>query len=47
VMPRQGAHGPWQVRMDYAHDSTALLDDPVVDGVLQFEAARTAVEVAA
>ncbi|HUR04996.1 MAG TPA: NAD(P)/FAD-dependent oxidoreductase [Nonomuraea sp.] len=42
LMPRQGSSGPWQVRMDYAHDTATLLAEPVVDGILQFETAGSA-----
>ena len=40
VMPRQGAKLPWQVLMHYEKDSRMLLDEPVEDGVLSFDAAR-------
>jgi monooxygenase len=36
VMPRQGTKLPWQVLMHFEKDSTMLLEDPVVDGALQF-----------
>jgi monooxygenase len=41
VMPRQGSKDPWKVLMDYGRDRTVLLEDPVDDGVLQFEPAAT------
>jgi len=37
AMPRQGAHAPWRVTHHYPSDRTALLDDPVDDGVLRFQ----------
>jgi cation diffusion facilitator CzcD-associated flavoprotein CzcO len=40
VMPRQGSKLPWQVLMHYERDSRLLLDEPVDDGVLSFDAAR-------
>ena len=40
VMPRQGSKLPWQVLMHYEKDSRMLLDEPVEDGVLSFDAAR-------
>jgi monooxygenase len=40
VMPRQGTKLPWQVLMHYEKDSRMLLDEPVEDGVLSFDAAR-------
>ena len=43
VMPRQGSKLPWKVLMHYEKDSKMLLDDPVDDGVLSFEATRIAV----
>jgi hypothetical protein len=45
VMPRQGSKLPWKVLMHYEKDSKMLLEDPVVDGVVTFEAATA--EVAA
>jgi cation diffusion facilitator CzcD-associated flavoprotein CzcO len=42
AMPRQGSKLPWKVLMDYEKDSRMLLDDPVDDGVLCFEATRIA-----
>ena len=41
-MPRQGAGGPWKVTMHYGKDKKMLVDDPVADGVLQFEKPQTA-----
>jgi monooxygenase len=38
VMPRQGTKLPWQVLMHFEKDSRMLLDDPVVDGTLEFDA---------
>ncbi len=38
-MPRQGREFPWRAVMDYAHDRTVLLDEPIDDGLLQFGAA--------
>ena len=40
VMPRQGSKLPWQVLMHYEKDSRMLLDEPVEDGVLSFDATR-------
>ncbi|WP_336365525.1 flavin-containing monooxygenase [Marinobacter sp. C2H3] len=37
-MPRQGLRGPWKVTMHYGKDKKMLVDDPVDDGILQFEA---------
>jgi cation diffusion facilitator CzcD-associated flavoprotein CzcO len=45
-MPRQGKSGPWRVTMHYGKDRDMLLKDPVDDGVLQFEPARTSNPVA-
>lgn len=39
IQPRQGSHGPWQVRMHYGQDRTMLLEDPVDDGHVRFSAA--------
>lgn len=36
-MPRQGREGPWKVTMHYGKDKQMLVEDPVDDGVLQFE----------
>jgi monooxygenase len=38
TLPRQGSKNPWKVLMHYGQDSKLLLEDPVVDGLLQFEA---------
>ena len=38
VMPRQGSKLPWKVLMHFEKDSKMLLEDPVVDDALQFEA---------
>ena len=43
IVPRQGSKLPWKVLMHYEKDSKMLLDDPVDDGVLKFEATRIAV----
>jgi cation diffusion facilitator CzcD-associated flavoprotein CzcO len=40
VMPRQGSKLPWQVLMHYEKDSRMLLEEPVEDGVLAFDATR-------
>jgi monooxygenase len=37
AMPRQGSKSPWRVLMHYGQDSKMLLEDPVDDGLLQFE----------
>jgi len=37
LMPRQGSTNPWKVLMHYGQDSKLLLEDPVDDGLLQFE----------
>ncbi len=37
TLPRQGSKSPWKVLMHYGKDSKMLLEDPVVDGLLQFE----------
>ncbi|MCK7546692.1 flavin-containing monooxygenase [Marinobacter koreensis] len=36
-MPRQGLSGPWKVTMHYGKDKKMLVEDPVDDGILQFE----------
>ncbi|HEY8570647.1 NAD(P)/FAD-dependent oxidoreductase [Microbulbifer sp.] len=41
-MPRQGRDGPWKVTMHYGKDKKMLTEDPVDDGVLQFETAVVA-----
>jgi cation diffusion facilitator CzcD-associated flavoprotein CzcO len=38
TLPRQGSKNPWKVLMHYGQDSKMLLEDPVVDGLLEFEA---------
>jgi monooxygenase len=45
TLPRQGTKYPWQVLMHYKKDSKMLLDDPIHDGLLQFD--RTTVETIA
>ncbi len=39
LMPRQGSGDPWELVMDYQHNCGVLREDPIDDGVLQFEAA--------
>lgn len=39
-LPRQGRSGPWRVLMHYGKDKKVLLDDPIDDGCLEFQAAR-------
>ena len=46
TLPRQGAKEPWKVLMHYGRDSTMLLDDPVDDSLVQFEAPALAESVA-
>ncbi|KAA1170839.1 NAD(P)/FAD-dependent oxidoreductase [Marinobacter salinexigens] len=41
-MPRQGREGPWKVTMHYGKDKKMLVEDPVDDGVLQFESPEAA-----
>jgi len=41
-LPRQGREAPWRVTHHYPTDRRQLLDEPIVDGVLAFEAARAA-----
>ncbi|MZR62816.1 NAD(P)-binding protein [Alcanivorax sp. DP30] len=36
-MPRQGRGGPWKVTMHYGQDKKILTEDPVDDGILEFE----------
>lgn len=36
-MPRQGRTGPWKVTMHYGKDKKTLTEDPINDGLLQFE----------
>jgi monooxygenase len=38
TFPRQGSKTPWQVLMHYGKDSTMLVEDPIDDGLLQFDA---------
>ncbi|GGE58973.1 monooxygenase [Streptosporangium jomthongense] len=38
-MPRQGKAGPWMLVMHYGRDKETLVNAPVDDGILQFEAA--------
>jgi monooxygenase len=45
VLPRQGAKHPWKVLMHYGKDSKMLLQDPVDDGLLQFDNAADTVAV--
>jgi monooxygenase len=37
TLPRQGSKHPWKVLMQYEKDSKILLEEPVEDGVLQFD----------
>jgi cation diffusion facilitator CzcD-associated flavoprotein CzcO len=37
TLPRQGSKQPWKVLMHYKKDSKMLLQDPVEDGLLQFD----------
>jgi cation diffusion facilitator CzcD-associated flavoprotein CzcO len=39
VMPLQGSGDPWELVMNYQHNCGVLRDDPIDDGILQFEAA--------
>lgn len=39
IMPRQGKKLPWKVLMHYERDSQMLLEQPIEDGILQFERA--------
>ena len=39
-LPRQGSRAPWQVKHHYPSDKTALLHEPIDDGVLVFERAK-------
>lgn len=41
IMPRQGSKYPWKVMMHYERDSEMLLQEPIADGILQFEAAES------
>jgi cation diffusion facilitator CzcD-associated flavoprotein CzcO len=38
TLPRQGSRNPWKVLMHYGQDSRMLLEEPIIDGLLQFEA---------
>jgi cation diffusion facilitator CzcD-associated flavoprotein CzcO len=38
TLPRQGSKEPWKVLMHYGRDSKMLLDDPVDDSLVQFDA---------
>lgn len=38
TLPRQGSKHPWKLLMNYGQDSKMLLDDPIDDGLLRFEA---------
>jgi len=37
-LPRQGLTGPWKVLMHYGKDKKMLVDQPINDGLLEFEA---------
>ncbi len=39
VMPLQGSADPWELVMNYQHNCGVLREDPIDDGILQFEAA--------
>jgi cation diffusion facilitator CzcD-associated flavoprotein CzcO len=41
ALPRQGSKHPWTMLMHYKKDSKMLLQDPVDDGLLQFDRAAT------
>ncbi|MDO6442228.1 NAD(P)/FAD-dependent oxidoreductase [Marinobacter sp. 2_MG-2023] len=41
-MPRQGKADPWRITMHYGKDKKMLVQDPVDDGILQFETAPSA-----
>ena len=45
-LPRQGKAGPWQVTMHYGKDRKMLLEQPVEDDRLEFEARRSTTPVA-
>ena len=47
TLPRQGASEPWKVLMHYGQDIKLLLETPVDDGILQFQAAQSREEVPA
>lgn len=38
-LPRQGRKLPWRVLNHYKHDKKMLLEEPIEDGILQFDAA--------
>ena len=38
TFPRQGSKNPWRVLMHYGKDSKMLVEDPIDDGLLQFDA---------
>ncbi|WP_321350455.1 NAD(P)/FAD-dependent oxidoreductase [Halopseudomonas oceani] len=40
LLPRQGSKLPWKVMMHFERDSQMLLEEPIEDGILQFELAR-------
>lgn len=40
-LPRQGRGGPWKVLMHYGKDKKVLLDAPIDDGCLEFQAAKS------
>lgn len=46
TLPRQGSKAPWKVLMHYGRDRTMLLEDPIDDGLLQFETSALEVSVA-
>jgi monooxygenase len=46
ALPRQGSKHPWKVLMDYERDSKMLLEDPIDDGLLQFDSAAVDASVA-
>jgi monooxygenase len=37
TLPRQGSKAPWKVLMHYEQDSKMLLEEPIDDGLLQFD----------
>jgi cation diffusion facilitator CzcD-associated flavoprotein CzcO len=47
TFPRQGATKPWKVLMHFGRDSTMLVEDPVDDGLVQFDRAPELVEAMA
>lgn len=40
-LPRQGSDGPWKVTMHYGKDKKMLLEQPIDDGCLEFQASRS------